>query len=86
TGLSRTARVWAALAEDDPIRWLPSMQVGDFGHGPSPVDPAFGARVMATSGAHGHSGYLDEGSESLHNFARIALGRPAEVSLTAPDG
>ncbi|MGH3488654.1 MAG: alpha/beta hydrolase, partial [Actinopolymorphaceae bacterium] len=42
TGLSRTARVWAALAEDDPIRWLPSMQVGDFGHGPSPVDPAFG--------------------------------------------
>ncbi|MGH3489777.1 MAG: alpha/beta hydrolase, partial [Actinopolymorphaceae bacterium] len=45
TGLSRTARVWAALAEGDPIRLLPSMRFGDFGHGPNPVDPVFGARV-----------------------------------------
>ncbi|MEQ7127851.1 alpha/beta hydrolase [Actinopolymorpha sp. B11F2] len=85
TGLSRTARVWAALADSDPIRWLPAMRFGDYGHGPNPVDPAFGARVMATSGAQGHSGYFDIGSESLRNFARIALDRTTEVSLTAPN-
>ncbi len=82
--LSPTARVWAALAEGDPMRWLPTMRVGDYGHGPNPVDPAFGARVLATAGAHGHSGYFDPHSESLRNFARIALGRDDEVSLVAP--
>jgi hypothetical protein len=82
--LSPTARVWAALADGDPIRWLPPMRFGDYGHGPNPVDPAFGARVMATTGARGHSGYYDAGSESLRNFARIARGRADEVSLTTP--
>ena len=82
--LSHTARVWAALADGDPIRWLPTMRVGDYGHGPSPVDPAFGARVVTTAGARGHSGYFDAGSESLLNFARIALGHGDEVNLAAP--
>lgn len=82
--LSPTARVWAALAADDPIRWLPAVRLGDYGHGPSPVDPSFGARVVAATGARGHSGYFDQHSESLRNFVRIALGRRDQVSLASP--
>ena len=83
SGVSHTARVWAGLAAGDPIRYVPFVRVGDYGHGPSPVSPAFGAKVFATTGARGHGGYLMPGTESLRNLVRIALGHDGAVT-TAP--
>ncbi|WP_020576050.1 alpha/beta hydrolase [Actinopolymorpha alba] len=82
--LAPSARVWAALADGDPIRWLPPIRLGDYGHGTNPVDPSFGARVVVTSGASGHSAYFAPGTESLRNFARIALGDAHAVTLAGP--
>lgn len=79
--LSTTARVWAARTADDPIRITPAVRVLGLGHGTSPVDPAFGARVFRTGTAVGHDEYYTEGTESLENIARIVVGRAAEVTL-----
>ncbi|MGO4421692.1 hypothetical protein AB4Z54_24055, partial [Streptomyces sp. MCAF7] len=50
------------------------------GHGEDPTAPSFGARVVSADRAHGHTGYFAPGTESLRNFARIALGRYGAVS------
>ena len=79
--LSSTARVWAGLAAGDPVRWLPTLRFGDYGHGRNPVEPAFGARVFATHGARGHSCYFATDTDSLRNLARIALGHCEAVTF-----
>ena len=49
------------------------------GHGADPTDPAFGARRVPAERAVGHTGYLAPGTDSLRNFAAIALGRYGAV-------
>jgi Alpha/beta hydrolase len=73
------ARVWAGRESDDPIRFVPHIQVFGLGFGADPMSPGFGARVFAT-GSGGHSGYLDPGSVSLRNLTYIALGDAAAVT------
>jgi Alpha/beta hydrolase len=83
--LRTSARVWAAKVPDDPMRFVPSIRVGPFGHGADPTDPAFGARVLRTGTARGHGGYYAPGTELLSNLARIVLDRPSEVTLIDHD-
>jgi hypothetical protein len=80
-GLRTSARVWAARTAEDPIRFVPHVRVGAFGHGADPTDARFGARVIDTGDAQGHDVYYDAGTESLTNLARIVLGHDAEVTL-----
>jgi Alpha/beta hydrolase len=75
------ARVWAARAASDPIRFTPFVRLAGLGHGADPTGPAFGARVLRTGSARGHDGYFAAGTESLTNLARIVLGRIPEVTL-----
>ncbi len=77
--LHTTARVWAGRESDDPIRYVPHIQLFGLGFGADPMSPGFGARIFAT-GDRGHSGYLDPGSVSLRNLTYIALGDPAAVT------
>jgi Alpha/beta hydrolase len=79
--LRTSARVWAARTAGDPIRFVPHVRVGGFGHGADPTAPGFGARVLDTGGARGHDGYYAPGTESLANLARIVLGRTSEVTV-----
>jgi len=80
-GLRTSARVWAARIPDDPIRFVPHLRIGGFGHGADPVAPGFGTRVFRTGDAAGHDGYYTPGAESLGNLARIVLQRTSEVTL-----
>jgi hypothetical protein len=75
------ARLWAARNAGDPIRFVPKVRLGGFGHATDPIDPRFGARVFRTGRAHGHDAYYAAGTESLANLARIALGHHSEVTL-----
>lgn len=84
--LQTRARVWAMRDSDDWIEDVPNMAVGGLGHGADPVDPAFGARIVSASGAVGHSGYFEPGTESLSNFAAIGVGAYDAVSCAASDG
>ncbi|UGY91192.1 alpha/beta hydrolase [Streptomyces gobiensis] len=75
-GLKTKARVWAAAVNDsDWIDSVPHVQVLGLGHGTSPADPEFGARVVTADRAEGHAGYFKPGTDSLANFSAIALGR-----------
>ena len=76
--------LWAAQGRDDWIRYFPRGRIGDLGHGPSPLRPGFGALRIETGGIPGHCSYYTEGSESVRNMARIALGRYEEVTLADP--
>ncbi|ONI83624.1 hypothetical protein ALI22I_34710 [Saccharothrix sp. ALI-22-I] len=67
------ARVWAARGGRDWTRWVPSVRLGDLGHGTDPVDPAFGARVFDVGDAK-HDEYFREGTPSLRALGRIAVG------------
>jgi Alpha/beta hydrolase len=79
TSLDTKARVWAGLESDDPIRFVPHIQLFGLGFGADPMSRGFGARIFAT-GTGGHSGYLDPGSVSLRNLTYIALGDTAAVT------
>jgi hypothetical protein len=76
--------VWAARATTDPIQavFWPGKLLGKLGlpapyvFGPDPAASTFGATHFAIGGAHGHSGYFTEGSQSLDNLGRIVSGRP----------
>ncbi|MFV0129386.1 alpha/beta hydrolase [Streptomyces sp. HMX112] len=46
----------------------------------TPTNPDFGAKIVATDGSRGHSGYWDSGTESLSNQARIVTGHYNEVT------
>ncbi|MGW0334797.1 alpha/beta hydrolase [Streptomyces sp. NPDC003011] len=72
--LRTSARVWAMRDTDDWIQDVPYLEVGWFGHGADPMSSAFGARVLSSRGADGHSGYFVPGTQSLLNFAEIGVG------------
>ncbi|WP_084958531.1 alpha/beta hydrolase [Thermoactinospora rubra] len=74
-----SARLWAGRASGDWIRFVPHVKLGPLGFGADPMDPAVGARILAT-GPGGHSDYFRPGTPSLRNLALIALGRTGEVS------
>ena len=76
---SRT-RLWAAYGETDRIRLIPQVRLGRLGLGRGPLHPELGATRFGTGDIPGHCGYYAEGSESLLNIARIALGRYDEVT------
>lgn len=78
--LGFSGNLWAGLGPADWIRFFPRGHVGEIGHGPSPLRRGFGARVFATGDIPGHCAYYREGSESVRNVARIAVGRYDEVS------
>jgi hypothetical protein len=82
-GLHTTARVWAARDATDWISDVPHLEFAGLGHGADPVSPAFGARVIAATGAQGHAGYFRRGTASLANFTRIALGEYGAVTCAA---
>ncbi|WP_174720259.1 alpha/beta hydrolase [Streptomyces spongiicola] len=79
-GLGTDARVWAMRDADDWIKDVPYLKVGGLGHGPDPMTPGFGARVLSAAGAVGHTGYFEPGTESLSNFAEIGVGSYRTVS------
>ncbi|WP_328400976.1 alpha/beta hydrolase family protein [Streptomyces sp. NBC_00390] len=84
-GLGTGARVWAMRDGDDWIQDVPHMEVGGLGHGEDPVTPEFGARVLSSAGAVGHTGYFEPGTESVDNFAEIGVGWYAGVSCAGGD-
>src|SRR5579863_3402375 len=46
--LDTKARVWAGRDSDDPVRFVPHIQVFGLGFGADPMSPSFGARIFAT--------------------------------------
>ncbi|WP_189129733.1 alpha/beta hydrolase [Wenjunlia tyrosinilytica] len=78
--LHTDARVWAARDPSDWIEDVPHLEFAGLGHGADPVSPGFGARVVDADNAHGHAGYLEPGTASLRNFARLAVGKYWSVS------
>jgi hypothetical protein len=78
--LGTQARLWAAQAESDWIRFFPRVRLGGLGLGRSPLHPALGGTRFDTGDVTGHCGYYAPGSESLRNIARIALGRYDDVT------
>ncbi|WP_241562106.1 alpha/beta hydrolase [Streptomyces hoynatensis] len=78
--LETGARVWAMRDEDDWIGEVPHLEIGPFGHGNDPYDADFGARLLSSEGAEGHSGYFTPGADSLRNMALIGAGSVNEVS------
>ncbi|MDI3389715.1 alpha/beta hydrolase [Streptomyces sp. B-S-A8] len=73
--LGTRARIWAAKDPGDWIDNVPHVQLLGLGHGADPADPAFGARRVPAADADGHTGYFAPGTDSLHAFAEIALGK-----------
>ncbi|MGY1856657.1 alpha/beta hydrolase [Modestobacter sp. SYSU DS0290] len=80
--LGTRARVWAARTTGDWIGRVPSVRLGDLGHGADPAGPAFGARTLPVGGTSGHDGYFRPGSAALAGVAAVCLGRvpSAEVA------
>ncbi|GGZ04345.1 hypothetical protein GCM10010300_55220 [Streptomyces olivaceoviridis] len=78
--------VWNEEADGDVVP-----DIGRFGHGGSdwdgpwtvPSDERFGANQMTTD-TKGHSGYWDEGSDSLLNQALVVAGHGEDVTLKEP--
>lgn len=74
--------VWNEEAKGDVVPPL-----GRYGHGGDsfiiPSDERFGANQMTTD-TEGHSGYWDEGSDSLQNQALVAVGKGDDVDLNPP--
>ncbi|MGW1836361.1 alpha/beta hydrolase [Streptomyces sp. NPDC002067] len=83
--LGTHARLWAMRDSDDWIQDVPYLEVGGLGHGPDPVDPAFGSRLLSADGAEGHAGYFTPGTESLRNFAKVGVGALTDVRCAADD-
>ncbi|MFC1416363.1 alpha/beta hydrolase [Streptacidiphilus cavernicola] len=85
--LGDRVRLWAtARNPGDWIGNVPYLEVAGLGHGADPTDPAFGAHVIASTGAEGHNGYLTAGTASLRNFADIALDRYTDVVCSNNNG
>ncbi len=81
--LGMSGRVWAGAADGDFIS-------GTGVHGLPPTWAGFEATVFATDGSdlyegsEGHSAYLNEGSESLDNIAKIATRNEDLISRRSP--
>jgi hypothetical protein len=52
--LGTRARVWAAQAARDWIRWVPGVRLFGLGHGTRPTDPSFGAHRFTAEGVADH--------------------------------
>ncbi|MFB7946010.1 alpha/beta hydrolase [Kitasatospora phosalacinea] len=66
--------VWAVRRNaEDWIGDVPNVSLLGFGHGADPTSGAFRARLLPSTGSHGHSGYFAPGSASLAAFAALAL-------------
>ncbi|MDT3382042.1 alpha/beta hydrolase [Labrys neptuniae] len=79
TELGSQGHVWAARAKGDdvvPQGWLADSE---------PTDRNFGAITFSAEGAEGHGAYLDNGTQSLVNIARIATGKTGDVVTRVPD-
>ncbi|WP_169775406.1 alpha/beta hydrolase [Streptomonospora alba] len=74
------ARVWATRAEDDWIRWVPSLRIGRLGLGGDPMDPEFGAVRFDPGAVSGHTQYYRPGSAALSATAAVAVGDSGAVS------
>lgn len=83
SALETSVPVWAARADGDWIGKVPSVRLFGLGHSTDPTSTEFGARVVTTDGGEGHAGYFEPGSDSLSNFARIALGSYDAVRCTS---
>ncbi|MEU7114992.1 alpha/beta hydrolase [Streptomyces sp. NPDC046182] len=83
--LSTRARVWAMRDADDWIADVPHLAVGGVGHGADPVEPEFGARLLSSEGAKGHTGYFEPGTGSLDNFAAIGVGSYESLTCASAD-
>ncbi|MFI7598401.1 alpha/beta hydrolase [Actinoplanes sp. NPDC049681] len=91
-----TDHVWAGAAADDNFvarpentaRKIPIIGdwIGDEAnkhiHGPGPHYPEFGGNVLSID-THGHSGYWDRNSLSLHNQAAVVTGAYNRVIITS---
>lgn len=82
--LGGRTRLWAAQGRTDWIRRFPRVKLGRIGLGRSPLHPEIAATRFGAGDVAGHCGYYTEGSESLRNIARIALGRFDEVTPEGP--
>ncbi|MBN9113139.1 MAG: hypothetical protein J0I34_30680 [Pseudonocardia sp.] len=74
--LHTRAHVHAARADADWMKWVPSIELGDLGHGTDPTSSSFGATLLPTAGVTAHDGYLTPGTASLAAVAAVA-GAPA---------
>jgi len=81
--LGTRVRVWAARDAADWIGKVPNVQFLGLGHGTDPASDGFGARVVSSDRAEGHTGYLEPGTDSRANFAAIALGSYDAVHCAA---
>ncbi|MER5626687.1 alpha/beta hydrolase [Streptosporangium sp. NPDC002544] len=87
SALRTRATVWAGRGGRDWIAHVPHVQLrlpfATLGFGTDPISPRFGTRVFA-AGDGGHSDYLNAGSLSLRNVARIVSGQdPVEAGSRA---
>lgn len=78
--LGGATRLWAAQTESDWIRFFPHGRIGRLGLGRPPLHSAMNATRFGTGDITGHCGYYTEGSESLRNIGRIAVGRYDDVT------
>ncbi len=78
--LGTAVHLWATRNPSDWIGNVPYLEVGGLGHGADPTGSDFGAEEISSTGAAGHVGYFAAGTESLRNFAAIALGAYQSVS------
>lgn len=78
--LGSDTKLWAAQTDSDWIRFFPHGRIGRLGLGRPPLHPAIHATRFGTGDITGHCGYYTEGSESLRNMARIAVGRYDDVT------
>ncbi|WP_181767256.1 alpha/beta hydrolase [Streptomyces albidus (ex Kaewkla and Franco 2022)] len=81
--LGTRLRVWAARDAGDWIARVPNVQFLGLGHGADPAADDFGARVVSSVRADGHTGYLEPGTDSRANFAAITLGSYEAVHCAA---
>lgn len=81
--LSTPARVWAATAPTDWIRWVPATRIGDLGHGPDPTAPSFGAHRLDTRGVTAHDRYFVPTTPALAALADVV--RPHGDRGPTPD-
>ncbi|MER7754268.1 alpha/beta hydrolase [Kitasatospora sp. NPDC097643] len=77
--LGSGVHVWATRNPSDWIGNVPYLEVGGLGHGADPTSSGFGSEQISSARSSGHNGYFAEGTDSLHNFAAISLGRYQDV-------
>ncbi|WP_327676655.1 alpha/beta hydrolase [Kitasatospora sp. NBC_00458] len=77
--------VWATRNESDWIGNVPYLEFGGLGHGADPTSADFGSEQVSSARSSGHNGYFAAGTDSLHNFAAVALGAYQDVVRPAPE-